>query len=382
MLKSIKITSWIIVAIIIIILMVVGFSREKSPAIEGETIKIGATLPLTGNYAYIGQSEANGLKMAIDEINAKKNNKGYKLDLIIEDNQGDPKEAVNSVNKMIDVDGVDIIFSAFTSITGAINDIVLNKEKILFYNSTVSDIADNSKYVFRDYVDTISAGSFVAKVVNKLNYQRVGYLGPNDSACSQMREVIENEVDLVKIEEFLPEEKDLKNALLKLKSENIDAIASCSYIHAHILMKQLKELGMIDIPTIQGWAHFLPLSDADEIRELFKENKTLEAWYAISEIAKGEKQRLFFEKYKERFGLIPSPAGLYSYDDGYIINEAIKKCDGRINNDCFAEKINNQEFEGIAERIKFDENGNAIRKTILLRMNDDLKWEEISLDEL
>lgn len=381
-----KVILWVIIITVVVILVLLGSTSNRELG-EKEKIKIGATLALTGNFAYIGQSEADGLQMAIDEINEKGLLGDKELVLMVEDNKGDPKEAVNSVNKMISVDNVDIVFSAFTSITGAIRSVVENNNKILIYNSTVRDFADENRYTFRDYVSIDDAGSMIAKAVKNLNYKRIGYIGPIDESCVQMRKIIENDLDksgieLTRIEEFQSDEKDLKDSLLKLKSENLDVITSCSYRHSHILMRRMKELGMMDIPTIQGWAHFLPTANTDEMRELFKENGTIEVWFSISEIAKGNKQQEFFKKYKDKYGEDPSPSGLYSYDDGYVIAEAIKQCGGKIDNDCFADKINNQEFDGIAEKIKFDGTGNAIRKMILLKMNDDLKWEEVTLDSI
>ncbi|RMD57361.1 MAG: hypothetical protein D6828_03820 [Nitrospirae bacterium] len=40
---------------------------------EPETIKIGAILPLTGDAAQYGEWAKNGISLAVDEINAKKN---------------------------------------------------------------------------------------------------------------------------------------------------------------------------------------------------------------------------------------------------------------------------------------------------------------------
>jgi branched-chain amino acid transport system substrate-binding protein len=343
-------------------------------------------LPLTGNLAFVGQSTTNGLQMAIDEINDKRLlNK--KIVLIVEDNKGEPKEAVSGVNKLLNIDEVDLIFSPMTHITGAIKDIVSENNKILFYNSTVRDFADEGEFVFRDYVNNRDVGDISAKIVEELGYKRIGYIGPIMEAGIEIKEGIIDSlskinIELVEIVEFQPDEKDLKDEVLKLKDKNLDVIVSCSSPIGYALMKALKEMGMIDIPTIQSFAHSLPISNTPEMKELFKENKTLDVWFGISETAMNDTQKIFFDNYEEKFGVIPSPFSVYAYDDAYIIAEVIEQCDSKIDNNCFAEKIKGKEFEGIVEKIEFDNTGNAMRELIITRINEDLEWEEVELGEL
>ena len=47
-----------------------GEKTEEKSTKEDETIKIGAMGPLTGAVAIYGISATNGLKLAVDEINA------------------------------------------------------------------------------------------------------------------------------------------------------------------------------------------------------------------------------------------------------------------------------------------------------------------------
>ena len=80
-----------------------------------ETIKIGMTQPLTGPVAASGNYVANGAKIAVDVINAKGGVLGKKLELILEDNKSNPKEAVNAVEKLILRDKVPLLIGAWSS---------------------------------------------------------------------------------------------------------------------------------------------------------------------------------------------------------------------------------------------------------------------------
>jgi len=75
---------------------------------------------LTGRYAFIGEVERDGLLLGVEEINARGGINGRRLELLAEDNLGDSKTALTSVNKLLTVDQVDVVFSAFMHITQAI----------------------------------------------------------------------------------------------------------------------------------------------------------------------------------------------------------------------------------------------------------------------
>ena len=80
-----------------------------------ETIKIGLIQPLTGSVAYNGNTDVNGSKLALDEINAKGGVLGKKVELVIEDGQCKPANSVNAAEKLIQRDKVVALSGAFCS---------------------------------------------------------------------------------------------------------------------------------------------------------------------------------------------------------------------------------------------------------------------------
>ena len=373
---------WVTVGIIavIIIALLAAFSVQKK---EEEVIKIGVTLALSGKYAYIGQAELRGIEMAVDEINEGGGINGKRLKLIVEDNKGDATEATKNVNKLINVDNVDIVFSAFTHITMAIKDIIFNNNKFLFYASTVPDIAAENKYAFRDFYDAKAHGRAIADEAYKLGYKKVAFLTEISDQCKEFEDAFQDEssklgINIISREEYQTSATDLKTNLLKLNLDNADALIACAWRHEHILMKQLKELGLIDVPTLHWIAPYLPVSDTPEMRELYEENGAISSWYGFSETGNKELQQEFIRKYKERYGEYPIPDSAYTYDDIYIIKRAIEGCGGDINNkDCIAEKILETKYDGVGGKIEFDRNGSAIREVTFIKVKDG-KWETLT----
>ena len=381
-------TKWIIGAVIVIALIVVGYSiKGQSEPISAEPIKIGTTLALSGKFAYLGEAQVNGLRMAVEEINSDGGIRGKQLELIAEDNQGDAKQAVSNVSKLLNIDNADIILSAFTHITNAVKDVVEQKNKVMIYTSTVGDIAESSPLFFRDYYDAADNGRALAKLVRNSGYKNVSFLTEVSDQCLQLENAFKEEsgkygINVIRKESFNSTEKDLKTPLIKIKESNPEAIVVCAWRHEYILMKQLKELGMIETQTFHWVAPFLPVADTEDMRSLFEENNAVSTWYWFAEVDYNDKQREFFEKYQERYGVKPTGESVYAYDDIYILADALTKCDKKKqvrDSGCIAEELLKTDYNGVAGRLTFTEKGVSNRDITAITVKNGL-WTEVPIE--
>lgn len=80
-----------------------------------DPIKIGVTQPLTGAVAASGNYVVQGAKIAEDFTNAEGGVLGEKIQLVIEDNKSNPKEAVVTAEKLIVRDEVPVLMGAWSS---------------------------------------------------------------------------------------------------------------------------------------------------------------------------------------------------------------------------------------------------------------------------
>src|SRR5207253_6562259 len=78
--------------------------NTNTSADPGGDIKVGVYGDLTGQTSSFGQSTKNGSQMAADEINAAGGINGRKVQLVIEDDQGEPGKAATVVAKLINQD--------------------------------------------------------------------------------------------------------------------------------------------------------------------------------------------------------------------------------------------------------------------------------------
>jgi len=374
----------LILAIIIVLsttLLINHYSQSKA---QPEIIKIGVTIPLSGKYAYIGQEIANGLQMAAEEINNQSKLNNNQIKLIIEDNKGETTEAINSVNKFINVDRVEIVISTFTHITSAIKELTKANNKILFYMSTTPVFAQESKYIFRDYFDAADSGRKIAEAVKAKGFQGVALL----TEISEQGQIIEdsfkaaaNELGLqIVVQEEVPADlTDLKTSLLKLNLPNADVLVTDNWRQEHILMTQLKELDLLGVPTFHIVAPYLPISNTPEMKAIYQENQAISTWYGMAEATDKEKQIEFKVKYKLKYDQEPTADAAYAYDDIYLIAQALKMCDfDAADKDCFSQAIVSSQLDGVGGHLEFDQDGVSKRYVPLIQVLDG-KWQEIEL---
>jgi len=159
---------FIIAILVIIALFVLSFSLTSmfSVSNKDEYIKIGFVGPLTGNRAFLGIPEVNGLYLAAKEINAQGGINGKKIIVLYEDSLDSPKYANISANKLITVDNVDILISSTTSISESIIPLSIQNNKLLFIFSTNPTLAKKSNNIFRYYFDILKRMCFCEDLNN------------------------------------------------------------------------------------------------------------------------------------------------------------------------------------------------------------------------
>lgn len=85
---------------------VFSLQYNKSALADDQSIKIGALLVLTGQYAMQGNAFREGIELAEDFINESGGIQGKKLKVIIEDTVNDPKKALSAAKKLASIDKV------------------------------------------------------------------------------------------------------------------------------------------------------------------------------------------------------------------------------------------------------------------------------------
>lgn len=95
-------------------------------------VKVGMIDPITGVYAAEGESEVNGAKMALDEINKKGGMAGRPVELLVEDSAGNAGMSQQKAYKLIDKDKADMLIGAVSSAVALSINQVANDKGVLY----------------------------------------------------------------------------------------------------------------------------------------------------------------------------------------------------------------------------------------------------------
>src|SRR5207302_10568076 len=124
--KSLKALGLAVSALALTYLPAAAQTKITNEGISANEIVIGTHQDLSGPIKVWGVPVSNGMKMAVEEINAAGGINGRKLRMILEDNGYDPKKAVLASQKMVERDKIFAMIGPMGSPT------VLAAQDILF----------------------------------------------------------------------------------------------------------------------------------------------------------------------------------------------------------------------------------------------------------
>mgnify|MGYP001039331461 FL=1 len=205
-----------------------------SVAASAEPIKIGMTQPLTGAVAASGNYVANGAKLAVEQINANGGVLGQQIELILEDNKSNPREAVNSVEKLVLRDKVPVIIGAWSStFTLAIMPKIeeYGVPLIVETSSSSKSTTEGNTWVFRISPTSEMEAIAFAKKLKTFDppITQVDFLSVNNDwglgAANEFQKIFaDNGIKVNQIETVAPDATDLSAQLAAVKDSGSDTL--------------------------------------------------------------------------------------------------------------------------------------------------------------
>ncbi len=126
-----------------------------SPALFAATeVKIGLNIPITGPYRVQGIQQKRAAKLAVKEINAAGGILGQQIRLVLRDSKSKTDVTTANVIKMIEEDGVEMVFGGSASSVAIAAGKVCQDKGIPFFGtltySTATTGTEARRYVFRE----------------------------------------------------------------------------------------------------------------------------------------------------------------------------------------------------------------------------------------
>lgn len=365
-----RVITSLVITLMISILFIPACQKEQP---KPKIIKIGAILPLTGNLAWVGIGEKNGMELAKQKINKEGGIIGKKLEIIYEDSQADPKLAAAAAQKLIDVEGIKFIIASTTGCANVVIPIV-EKENALEFAVTIDpDITNRSGNVFRIWASDDQQWKLLSEylVENQSQYKNIGIIRVNNeygvNAKKAFDKSLSENINIAFDEDHPLGEKDYRNIISKIKGEKLDGIVLIEYANDLItLVKQLKESDI----NIQLFGNIDFIFDfvKKQLFELADGVIFTAPGFSIGDITPLGEQ--FIAQYKENFQAEPSWNEAYSFDNIAVIAEAIKKANSvdplKVKDTLFLIK----DFPGVTGNITILNNGDSLTTLYLVQYRD------------
>ena len=359
----------IVLSCLMVLVALCGFAGGAPEQGKGPVL-IGMQGPITGAWAYEGQMAKQSCEIAAALINQKGGIGGRQVQIVAEDDAGEPKTGALAATKMTGHKGVVASVSTYGSSVCEPASNIYEKAKMvnIGYGVTAVRLTERGlKYFFRTCGRDDSQGLFFAEYVpQKFNARRIAIMHDNTAfgkgLAENTRDALKAMIDAGKVQivyydAVTPGEKDFRVPLTKMRETRPEVwYYTGYYAEAALLVSQAREIG-ITCPFVGGNAaindEFIKIAGIDVAKGCYMTNEPLPGDLPSAEAAE------FLKAYKDKYGEIPSsPWPVYAADAVNVIAYAIDKTgstDGTVLADFLRNKVDG--VQGITGKIGFTDKG-------------------------
>ncbi len=366
--------SWIRLLIYLLALChLLACAPPDRPVDRSEEVVLGLIAPFERNRPAV-----DGAVLAADEINAaggiRVGGETRRIELVVEDNLGEPETAVSKALKLINRDGA----VALIGVPRSYNAIPVGKIAeahaipLISTMSTNPETTANKRYVFRlAFLD-----AFQGKVLADFAYEDLGVrraavlydaVGPYNTYLAEVfsRVFGDRGGQVVASETFTEDNLEITEQLQRINDSGAELIFLpyvSELVKLHV--RAARQSGFAG--TLLGsdtWSHGIDPTENPE----FHGSYFSDLW--ASDQA-GERATAFIESYRRAFGTAPTASAALSYDAVSMIAQVIG--DGGTEPDAIrAGLASMSSFQGVSGTIGFRGSGDPERSVFIRRFDDD-----------
>jgi ABC-type branched-subunit amino acid transport system substrate-binding protein len=331
---------------------------------QEQKVVIGMTGPLSGANAFAGKDNENGVRLAIEELNAKKitvAGKALKFELQSEDDQCDPKAGVQVAQKLMD-SGVKFVMGPYCSGVAVPASRIYNEGGAMLSTVGTNPKVTQGGYknLFRIIASDNQIGASMAGYAAKtLNLKTVAVVDDRTAFGQGVAQEFTKEAQRLGLkvvgQEFTTDKAtDFTAILTSLKGKAPEAIFFGGYApQAGPMVRQMKQLAF-KAKLLGGDTLCSP-----EMGKLGGDavNDMVFCAQGGSILDKTSSGPAFKAKFKKRFGLDADVYAAPFFDQTMLIGESIQKANS-LDPDKVGAEIYKASYKGIMGTYSYDDKGN------------------------
>lgn len=341
-----------------------GLAVGGITAQAADTVKIGLMAPLTGSWASEGQGMKKIVELLAEQQNAKGGVLGKQIEVVTEDDGGDPRTASLAAQRLTTRGVVGVVGTYGSSVTEA-SQAIYDEVKLpqIANGSTAIRLTEKGfKHFFRTAPRDDEQGRMAARTIDRLGFKKVAILHDNTSYAKGLADeanaLLKGQgAEVVFFDALTPGERDYTAILTKLKGANPDVVLFTGYYpEAGLLLRQKKDMNW-QVPFLGGDA----TNNVDLVKIAGKE--AAEGFYFLSPPQPRDLDTpdaaAFLADYQKKYNELPPSIWAMLAGDGFRVMVAgiagAKSTDG----DKIAAYLHKdlKDYPGLSGPISFDAKG-------------------------
>src|SRR2546425_9326 len=354
--------------VVVVSMVLIAIAGAGSAWAQKGPIKIGVIAPMSGGAAQIGKDMTNGIAMWLEENNQTIT--GRKVEVIIEDSQGQPNVALTKLQKLVESDRVHVLVGeVFAHIGYAMAPKVEEYRIPMLYPVIAADDLTQRKparWVVRTgWASSQPSHPFGEYAAKTLGYKRVAVVAIDYAfgweVVGGFQKTFEENGGQIVQKLWAPlNTTDFAPYLSQIKRDADAVFALMVSISASRFPKQYQDAGLkVKLPLIGGGTTF----DEFVLPSLGDEAIGGMSPLIYSAALDTPVNKKFVSEYRKRYGKVPSYFSETCYTSTRWINEAAKVIGGDVENrEKFLEALRRVEIPDAPRGpVKLDAYGNPIQ---------------------
>jgi branched-chain amino acid transport system substrate-binding protein len=233
---------------------------------SGEPILLGVSGPLTGQNAQYGAQWKKGFDLALDEINGQGGVGGRPLQYVFEDSQSDPKQSVAVAQKFVSDPRIVFELGDFSSPASMAASPIYQRAGLVQFGFTNShpDFTKGGTFMWSTSISQADNAPILADyAVRDLGLKKLAVLHLNTDWGRTTKDLFvkavqERGAQVVAAEGYLPEEKDFRSTLTRVRDAGPDALILISYYaDGALIAQQVRATGLTQ-PIVASGSVYSP----------------------------------------------------------------------------------------------------------------------------
>jgi len=361
---------WLSVALVTIVGGVaVGCGGGDSGGDSNEPIKIGISLPLTGDFSQPGTAAKQGYQVWADTVNGQGGLLGRKVELDIKDDASDQNTVVTDYNALISRDQVDLLLGTFSSLLNLPASAVAERNQMLYVEPAggAPEMFDRGfQYLFFAQQATADHQGdlfvdYILGLPKNIRPKTAAYPSIDDPFAIPVIDSIREKFEAAGI-------KTVYKDIYPVSTSNFDSIANAVksadpdlIAHGAVFddgvgfIRALSKVGFqaryfFETSAPSGAAQFSNAVGIDNTEAIF---------YAVSHTPEAHTpgNQEFVAAFKKKFGGLPAEDAADAFATGQVLQKAVEEVGSIDDQAALADYLRNNEVDTILGPLEWDDNG-------------------------